>query len=182
MAAGRLHAAAGRLAVWYAVSMPVRTPEDYVAQLRVMRDEMDELTSPSAEERKTLRNQMITSPEVLHMSINVIGMHPAIERGLGRSLDDVQRLEMEAIRWEALEAELRALLSGVAGANLVRRQRISLVAMQAYVIAKQLARDPAYANLIPQIEEIQRLRRLTRRRRKKAAEDGGEGGSGPAGA
>ena len=60
------------------------------------------------------------------------------------------------------------MLEGVAGANLVRRQRVALIAGQAYIIGTQLARDPANAVLRPHVEEIKRLKRATRR--KKAGE------------
>jgi hypothetical protein len=40
------------------------------------------------------------------------------------------------------------MLNGVAGANLVRRQRIALIAGQAFNIGTQLARDPANAVLV----------------------------------
>jgi hypothetical protein len=60
------------------------------------------------------------------------------------------------------------MLQGIVGANLVRRQRVTLIAGQAYNIGAQLARDPANAVLRPHVEEIKRLKRITRR--KKAGE------------
>ena len=71
----------------------------------------------------------------------------------------------EANRWTAVEDELRTLLQGVAGANLVRRERVALIAAQAYNIGTELARDPANAVLRPQVEEIKRLKRVTRRKK-----------------
>ena len=73
----------------------------------------------------------------------------------------------ESNRWTAVEDELRTMLNGVAGANLIRRQRVVLIAAQAYNIGAQLARDPAYAVLVPHLQEIKRLRSF--KRRKKAA-------------
>ncbi len=63
-----------------------------------------------------------------------------------------------------MEDELRTMLSGVAGANLVRRQRVALIAAQAYGISTQLARDPANAVLVPHVQEIKRLKGFARRR------------------
>jgi hypothetical protein len=37
--------------------------------------------------------------------------------------------------------------------------------MQAYSISKQLARDPAHADLLPHVQEVRRLRSIARRRR-----------------
>jgi hypothetical protein len=66
-----------------------------------------------------------------------------------------------------VEDELRATLNGVAGANLVRRQRLALIAAQAYTIGKQLARDPENAALVPHLAEIRRLRAIARRRKQR---------------
>ncbi len=60
------------------------------------------------------------------------------------------------------------MLNGVAGANLIRRQRIALIAGQAFNIGTQLARDPANAVLVPHLQEVKRLKSV--KRRKKAAQ------------
>ena len=57
-------------------------------------------------------------------------------------------------RWTAVEDELRTMLNGVAGANLIRRQRVELIAARAYCIGTQLARDPAHAVLVPHAEGV----------------------------
>jgi len=140
------------------------TPEEFVEQLRAIRKQMAEVRPLTAPERKALRNQMINSNAVLDSSINIIDAHQSL-RILSFSAEEVRALHEEADRWTAVEAELRSLLSGVAGANLVRRQRVSLLATQAYMIAAQLARDPANADLIPYVLEVKRLRRAARRRK-----------------
>jgi hypothetical protein len=60
------------------------------------------------------------------------------------------------------------MLNGIAGANLVRRQRIALITEQAYSIGSQLARDPAHAVLVPHVQEVKRLKRSAARRKKPA--------------
>ncbi len=80
----------------------------------------------------------------------------------------MRQLVEEANRWTAVEDELRAMLKGVAGANLIRRQRVGLLSVQAYVISQQLARDPSNAGLLSHVEEIKRVRGLARRRKKPA--------------
>jgi hypothetical protein len=79
---------------------------------------------------------------------------------------------LEANRWTAAEDELRTMLNGIAGANLIRRQRVAAVAAQAYSIGAQLARDPAHAVLVPHVQEIRRLKSF--KRRKKTAQAPGE--------
>ena len=47
----------------------------------------------------------------------------------------------ESDRWTGVEDELRAMLNGVAAANLVRRHRIGHTALQTYNICRQSARQ-----------------------------------------
>ena len=77
-----------------------------------------------------------------------------------------------------MEDELRTTLSGVSGANLIRRQRVALIAAQAVTIGSQLARDPAHAVLVPHLEEVKRLKSF--KRRKKAAQAPGSPPATPA--
>jgi len=63
------------------------------------------------------------------------------------------------------EVEARAFLNGLEGAALIRRQRLGLIAMQAYTIGSQLARDPARAALVPHVEEVKRLKGAARRKK-----------------
>jgi hypothetical protein len=55
--------------------------------------------------------------------------------------------------------------NGVAGANLIRRQRVALIAGQAFNIGEQLARDPANAVLVPHLQEVKRLKSIKRRKK-----------------
>ena len=144
---------------------PAPTPEAVVDQLRAV--QIGEVTPLTASERRKLRRRTITSNPVLQASINVIGAHDLIEQAVGEPSDDVRQMYDEANRWTAVEDELRTMLNGVTGANLIRRQRISLIAGRAYGIALQLARDPANAILVPHVQEIRRLKSFSRR--KKAA-------------
>ena len=146
--------------------MPPLTPEDYLEQLRALRAQVAEVTPLTAAERKALRNQTIASDVVLQASINIIDAHPSVGRGVDHTAAEVRSMDAETYRWMEVEGELRLQLSGVIGANLVRRQRVSLIAMQAYVIGSQLARHPDYADLIPWVEEIKRLRRIAKRRKR----------------
>jgi hypothetical protein len=77
-------------------------------------------------------------------------------------------LQDESLRWDAVADEARAFLKGIEGPNLNRRQRLALIATQAYAIGSQLAKDPAKAVLLPHVEEVKRLKGVSRR--KKAAQ------------
>jgi len=147
---------------------PTLAPEVVVEQLRVMRGQIGEVSPLTPDQRKTLRNHARTTNAILQASINVIGALDNVAQAVGQPADNVRQLYDEANRWTAVEDELRGMLNGVSGANLIRRQRIALITAQAYTIGSQLARDPANAVLVPHVEEIKRLKSFARR--KKAAQ------------
>ncbi len=147
---------------------PTLTPEAVVDGLRAFRAQMGEMTPLTRAQRKRLREALRTSNPVLQASINVIGALDNVSQAVGQPADEVRQLSDEANRWTAVEDELRTMLNGVVGANLIRRQRVALIAGQAYNIGAQLARDPANAVLVPHLQEIKRLKSF--KRRKKAAQ------------
>jgi hypothetical protein len=144
------------------------TPEFVIEQLRTMRDQMPDLTPITPKQRQTLRRQGFMSDGVLQASLNVIGASDNVSSAVGQPIENVRGLQDESNRWTAVEDDLRTLLNAVSGANLVRRQRLALLAGQAYTIGAQLARDPAHAVLVPHVREIKRLKRLERRKKKAA--------------
>ena len=146
---------------------PTLSPEAVVDQLRATRAQIGELTPLTVAQRKALQGRIRTSNPILQASINVIGALDSVAQAIGQPADDMRLLCDETNRWTAVEDELRTMLNGVSGANLIRRHRLSLIAGQAYNIGSQLARDPANAVLVPHVQEIKRLRSFLRR--KKAA-------------
>ncbi len=144
---------------------PALDPETVVGQLRALREQIGEVTPLSADERQLLRRRGRTTNPILQASINVIGAFDRVSQAVAQPAEGVRRLCDEADRWTAVEDELRTMLKGIAGANLVRRQRIALITAQACNIGSELARDPANAMLLPHVEEIKRLRRLARRKK-----------------
>lgn len=145
------------------------SPEAVIAQLRSMRSQIDDVAPLSKEQRQQVKKRLRVQPRtIVDASINVIGVLDNISQAIGQPLDDVRQLQDDSIRWEAVADEARAFLKNVEGANLVRRQRLALIATQAYTIGSQLAKDPDKAVLLPHVEEVQRLKVVSRR--KKAAQ------------
>ncbi len=151
---------------------PTLAPEAVVEVLRATRAQIGEVAPLSAAQRKALRGRIRTSNPILQASINVIGALDNVAQAVGQPADGVRQLYDEANRWTAVEDELRSMLNGVAGANLIRQQRIALITAQAYTIGTQLARDPANAILVPHVEEIKRLKKNFARRKKVAQAPG----------
>lgn len=150
---------------------PTLTPEAVVEQLRALRTQIGEVTPLTAAQRRIIRGRTKASNPVLQASINVIGALDNVAQAIGQPAAGVRDLYDEANRWTAVEDELRTMLSGIAGANLVRRQRIDLITAQAYSIGAQLARDPANAVLVPHVQEIKRLKRTARRKKAPGTSD-----------
>ena len=148
------------------------TPEAVIAQLRTVRSQIEEVAPLSKEQRKLVRQRLrIHEKHVVEASINVIGVVDNVSRAIGQPLDEVRQLQDDVLRWEAVAEEARAFLKGVEGANLVRRQRVTLIATQAYAIGTQLAKDPAMAVLLPHVEEVKRLKGVSRRKKAAPASD-----------
>ncbi|HEX3583628.1 MAG TPA: hypothetical protein VH087_17810 [Thermoanaerobaculia bacterium] len=141
-------------------------PEIVIEQLRVIRSQLAEVNPLTPAQKRVLRDQSRKeSDAILASSINVIGALDNVAQAIGRKPEDVRQLQTDWNRWTAVIDELRGLLNGVEGANLVRRQQLALIAQQAFVIGTQLARNPDNAVLVPHIQEVKRLKKFSRRKK-----------------
>jgi len=142
-------------------------PEVVIEQLRSIRSQLAEVKQLSPAQKRALREQSRKQTDViLASSINVIGVLDNVAQAIGQKPEDVRQLQNDWNRWTAVSDELRGLLNGVEGANLVRRQQLILIAQQAVAIATQLARNPANEVLVPHITELKHLRKLSNRKKK----------------
>jgi len=147
-------------------------PEVVVDQLRAIRNQIADVTPLTAEQRKAVRNIADrVNNEILQESINIIGAEDLVQAAAGQEPAGVRTLNEESNRWTAVESELRTMLNAIAGANLIRRQRLALIAGRAYDVGAALAKDPDHAILVPHVEEIKRLKRLARGKKKKPQQD-----------
>ncbi|HEX3580588.1 MAG TPA: hypothetical protein VH087_02420 [Thermoanaerobaculia bacterium] len=145
------------------------TPQEVVDQLRAIRARIADVTPLTAAQREAVRGlTRIVTNEILQASITAIASAGLVQQAVGQQPDDVRALYDESNRWNEAEGELRTILNGIAGANLIRRQRLALIIKQAYGVSAQLANDPVHAQLVPQVEEIKRLKRLARGKKKSA--------------
>jgi hypothetical protein len=153
---------------------PTLPPEGVVDQLRATRAQIGEITPLTVAQRRALRGRIRTSNPIEQASINVLGALDNVSQAVGQQADAVRQLQDETNRWTAVEDELRTMLNGISGANLIRRYRVSLIAGQAYNIGSQLARDPANAVLVPHVQEVKRLRSFQRRHKKASPAPGSQ--------
>jgi len=144
---------------------PTISADALIEQLRTLSSQIPAVTPMTALERQSIRNRGRVSHDVLKASISVIGADGFISQAVGQPPEAVQELVDESVRWQRAEDELRAMLNGVAGANLVRQQRLSALAARACGIGGYLAKGPEHAALVPHVEEVKRLRKIERRKK-----------------
>ena len=146
------------------------TPEEVVEQLRALRQQIPEYRQLPMADAQALRRAAHVNPAFAHAAINTIGASETIQGAVGRAPAELRQDEDEEARWTAVEDELRAMLKGVAAANLVRRHRLGLAALQTYNIGRQLVRHTDHAHLLPHIDGMKRMRKFGRRRAKAPVE------------
>lgn len=146
------------------------TPEEMVEQLRAMRLRVPDfgvMTRPAA---RSLRSTSSVHAGFVQASINAIGASQEVAQAVARDADTLRAEQNDVSRWSAVETELRLLLEGIATANLTRRHRLGLTALQTYSITRQLVRQPEHGNLLPHLDEMRRTNHFGRRRRKAATD------------
>jgi hypothetical protein len=144
-------------------------PDGVVDVLRLTHEHVPEFGPLAANDNKALRAASGADPQFVQATINTVGASKTVENMIGRTPEELRLETEEAARWTAVEDELRATLSGVAAANLVRRHRIGLTALQTYSAARLLVRSKQHAHLLPYVAEMKRLNRFGKKRPVKAA-------------
>jgi hypothetical protein len=146
------------------------TPDAVIEQLRALQSQIGEVTPISSAQRASLKARTRKqAPHITEASINVIGKSATVAQAVGQPLDEVRQLQLDAIAWDAVADELRGLLKAVEGASVIRRERLTFIGTQAYSFGSQLVKDPANADLLPQVEEIKRLKSVARRKKSQPA-------------
>jgi hypothetical protein len=145
------------------------TAEQAVAELRALKARLPNVDPLTDQERKQAREQarLGLSAEAVQASINTIGAADAVAQAAGLPPEDARQFMEQTAHWTAVEAELKTLFTGVSDANLLRRQRMGILASKVYGIAKEVARDNP--DVRTHVKEIKRLRSLARGRKRRAA-------------
>ena len=144
-------------------SNTVIDPGSLVEQLRALRQQIPDYGQLTVADNKSLRVAAAADPAFVHASINAAGASPVVETAIGLSAGELRQEADEAVRWTAVEDELLAMLKGVRAANLTRRHRLGLAALQAYGISRMLVRKPEHADLLPHVAEMKRTNRFGRK-------------------
>ena len=141
-------------------------PEAVIEQLRTMQSQVDGLSALTSAQRKLSRGRAgRQSVPVISASLDVISSSETVAAAVGQPVDEVLQLQQDEARWNLVAGELRKFLKGVEGANLLRRERLALIASQAYSVGTQLVRNPANQDLVPHLEEVKRLKSVSKRKK-----------------
>ena len=141
------------------------TPDQIVEHLRMLRQHVPDFGPLPVPDARALRRTAHVDADFMQKAINTIGASEYVTGAIGRKAETISAERDDVGRWSAVEDELRAMLDGVAAANLARRHRIGLFSLQAYSISRQLVRNPEHAALLPHVEGMRRTIRFGRRRR-----------------
>ena len=141
------------------------TPDSIIEQLRVIRQQIPEYTQLAIPDAKAIRRVAHINSDFIDAAINAVGASEVVQTAVGRTNVNLREENEDAGRWTAVEDELRAMLKGVVAANLVRRHRVGLAALQTYNISRQLIRQKEHAGLLPHVQGMKRLSKFGRRRR-----------------
>src|SRR5689334_6399794 len=125
-----------------------------VDALRQFESSIPDYAHLTNDERLALRRVATLDPEWVIHAVNAIGASRVISNVVA-STDAELREEMADMgRWTEVEQQLRATLQGVEGANLIRRHRLNLKALQAYGVLRQLVRQPEHQDLLSYYETL----------------------------
>jgi len=145
-------------------------PAAVLEQLRTLQSQIEEVTPLSTAQRAYLKARTRKQPpHVTEASINVIGKSATVAQAVGQPLDEVRQMQLDAVAWDEVADELRGFLKAVEGASVIRRERLTFIGAQAYSFGSQLTKDPANADLLPQVQEIKQMRAIARRKKTRPA-------------
>jgi hypothetical protein len=141
------------------------TPEDVLAQLRALRAQIPDYTQSPAYPPAILRAVSNLDPQFVDASTAAIGSSAQLQNLVGATPDVCVTESGDASRWAQVEDELDAMFRGVRNANLARKHRIGVRALQAYQVSKQLVRLNEHSDLRPHLAEMRKHNRFGKGRR-----------------
>jgi hypothetical protein len=139
------------------------TPEEAVEQLKALVAQIPEIPELTPQQRELVRRGGYLPLVQLQAAISVVGASELIAQAVDMPAEDVRALLGDMPRWEAVANAMKGALKAINDANLVRRQRANLIAVQAYGVAQQLVKLPKNADIVPHVEGMKRLKALKRR-------------------
>lgn len=152
-------------------TQPITAQElmDLIRSVKVRIPEYGQLPQSNRRAVQTIIN---IHPLFKAAAIGGLAASPAIEAAVGLTAAEVNAMDGDAEAWDNAIEEVRGLLKGILAANIKRRHRVGLAALQSYSIAGQLVRHENHSDLLATYDEMKRTSRLRRRRRAKTPQPG----------
>lgn len=150
--------------------VPMLDPEQVVDQLRGLQARIPEYVQPLNDRRqRQARRRANVNIDFTREAISAIDTSETVQHVVGNTPAEFHAAEDEVGRWAMVESELRAMLRGVAAANIVRRERLGLASLQVFNVSRELVRREDHAALRPHVEAMSRIRKYSPRRKAPAA-------------
>lgn len=138
--------------------------------LRILRDRIPDYVQLPVRRSLSLTRAATISIEFVHAAINAIAASLSLRSALGLEAQEL-RLEAEVTaRWSQVLDDIDALRRGVVGAIRSRRYRLGTMALRAYQLSRNLARDEQNAVLLPHLDAMKRAAKFGKHRAKPEAE------------
>jgi hypothetical protein len=141
------------------------TPEVFVGQMRIMRQQIPDYTQLPVPSARLIRSAAHVNSDFVEAAINAAGASLAVQGILGKTPDELRQQAQDATLWTVVEEELKATLKGVTAANLIRRHRVGNAALQTYIVCRGAVRAKEHLDLLPHVAEMKRLNRIGRKRK-----------------
>ena len=142
------------------------TPEAIVEYLRALRPQVPLYGQLESHSIALLKNAHV-DPNFVTATNNIAGVSTLVQLAMGGTpLETMTQEAEETRRWSIVEEEVRALMRGIANANLIRSHRVGTRALNGYNVAVQLAKIPEHADLLPHVDVLKKMNKFSRLRRK----------------
>ena len=133
----------GALVASEALPAPVVSkPESLAEALRLLQTRLPEFTQLSVEEQRSMGRAAHLDPAVIDAGLHAAAVWEQSTLTTGMSGEEFRELAEDIRRWDEAERELRALLRGVAAANLKRKHRLGKAVLTLYSLLGAVLRKP----------------------------------------
>src|SRR6476620_4680894 len=105
---------------------PQLTPEEFIAQLRALMEQVPTPPLLTTAERKTTHNASRISDEELTATAGMIWASDKIAQTVAKPGEDVRSIVADTDHWRPTEMELRSALRSMIDANLIHRKRTTI--------------------------------------------------------
>jgi hypothetical protein len=148
------------------------SPQELMDTIRTLKVRIPDYGQLPQSSRKAVQTIVHIHPQFKAAAIGGVAASPAIATAVGHTAGELNAMDADAEAWDNTIDEVKGLLKGLIAANLRRRHRVGLAALQSYSITRQLVRHEAHSELLANYDEMKRTSRLRRRRRDAAPNPG----------